>query len=148
MQTTNFTGLSAEDKNLLDAAEGALPLAYNPYSKFYVACAALDQAGKIFTAANFACSSSTSNLCAERSVIAVANAQGSRSLIKMALIVSNENPDDDSVVYSPCGVCRQLLQELAIISGQNLDLIISSQDKSRITMTSIKELLPLAYERQ
>jgi len=147
MQTTNYIGLNCEDKALLDIAERALVNAYNPYSKIYFGGATIDRAGKIFTASNFACSSSTSNLCAERSLVAVANAQGSRELVKMALILSNSNPDDDDVVYTPCGLCRQLLQEITVITGENLELIISSQDKSKITMTSIKEMLPLAYER-
>jgi cytidine deaminase len=46
---------------------------------------------------------------------------------------------------TPCGNCRQVMQEVVNISGRDLIVVCSNSDKTQIITTSLKELLPSPY---
>lgn len=137
--------LSPEEKELLDSAEKELVNAYNPYNgQARVSSAIRTATGEVIVGASMANASSTVNLCAERVVIGQANAQGHRDIRELALI----GTDADGIVENPimpCGVCRQFMQEIVTITGQDISIICSNSDKTRIIKTSLSELLPMAY---
>ncbi|KKP36357.1 MAG: Cytidine deaminase [Candidatus Peregrinibacteria bacterium GW2011_GWA2_33_10] len=146
MKTTNYKDLPQIHKKMVKKAEEALKYAYNPYSKSYVAAAALTTGGKIITATNFANASTSVNLCAERSVIATANAQGSRKIKAIALIGAKEKGQFKEPI-TPCGICRQFLFEINRITGEELIVICSNTKKDKIYTFTIHELLPYPYSR-
>lgn len=145
MVETSYEELSAEDKKLIDAAEGALVNAHNPYSssQIKVASAVRTASGEIITGASYVNDSSPSSICAERSVIVTANSLGQKDLRAMATIGTKKGGIKNPV--TPCGNCRQVMQEVVNISGNDLTVICSNDDKTKIIVTSLAELLPLPY---
>ena len=126
--------MKKEYQELIRAANRAKLNAYAPYSKFYVGAAILTDDGKIFSGCNIENSSYGLTICAERTAIFSAIAQGI-SKFKAIAIVSNS-----SEVITPCGACRQVLFELA----GDIDIIMSSNSK-KIKIVRLKQLLPLPF---
>ncbi|MBT3836549.1 cytidine deaminase [Candidatus Woesearchaeota archaeon] len=144
MKNITYKKLSETQRKLLDAAEKAMKTAYNPYSHFLVGAALLSENGKTFTGSNVENAGYSSTICAERSAIVSANAKGVRVFDKVAIIARGDTFDTKDIT-SPCGVCRQMLFELAQISGKDLEVIMSSTKKDKIVIATIKELLPLGF---
>ncbi|MGL5720244.1 MAG: cytidine deaminase [Alphaproteobacteria bacterium] len=94
-------------EKLIESAQGALVKSYAPYSKFRVGAAVLTEAGHIFTGANVENVSYGLTICAERAAImnAVAN-EGPRMRLKATAVASAAQ-----IPVSPCGACRQVIQE-------------------------------------
>ena len=85
-----------------------------------------------------------SSICAERSAIVSANAQGLKSASQIAIIIkSDKGPVNEP--SAPCGACRQMLYELSQVSGVDIEIIMSNTDMSKIIISTINELLPLAF---
>jgi len=81
--------------------------AYAPYSKFRVGAALLAADGTIFVGANVENASYGLCLCAERSAVATAVAAGVRDFVAISIVAPGDKP------ITPCGMCRQVLHELA-----------------------------------
>ena len=94
-----------KDDELINAASAAYGQAYAPYSGFKVGAALLTKTGKIFTGCNVENVSLGLTICAERSAIATAIAQGSKDVIAIAVVTAGKKP------AIPCGACRQVLAE-------------------------------------
>ncbi len=92
---------------LVAAARSAMEHAYAPYSGFRVGAALLGTDGRIFLGCNVENSSYPAGICAERSALAHAVVSGTRafSTIVVATVADHPTP--------PCGICRQVLVELA-----------------------------------
>lgn len=140
-----YEDLSADEKELLDAAEKGLANAYNPYnSQMRVGASARIGSGKIIIGSSMANASSSVNLCAERAVLSAANSAGHRDIKTMAII----GTDSDGVVENPvmpCGVCRQFMEEFLTMNGGDIPIICSNSSKDVIIKSSLKELFPLPY---
>ena len=93
--------------DLIDAASVARQLAYAPYSGFQVGAALATKAGKIFAGCNVENVSLGLTICAERSAIAAAIAEGSKDFVAIAVVTGGKKP------AVPCGACRQVLAEFA-----------------------------------
>lgn len=144
MKQTTYNKLEDLKKRLIDAAAQAMETAYNPYSNFYVGAALLTKDNQIITGSNVENAAYGSTICAERAALLRANAQRCRMFQSIAIIARGEEFDAKEPA-SPCGACRQMLYEASQISGKNLEIILSNTDKSKIIITSIEELLPLAF---
>jgi cytidine deaminase len=79
--------------------------AYAPYSRFLVGAALMDERERIYAGANVENAAYPLGLCAERSAVAAAIADGARRFKGLLLVV------DASEVATPCGGCRQVLRE-------------------------------------
>ena len=144
MKELTYEELTETQKKLLDAAEKAMKNSYNPYSKFFVGAAILTKNDKIITGTNVENAAYGSTICAERAAILRANAMGYRVYKAIAIIAKGQDFDTEDVV-GPCGSCRQVLYEFSQISEQNLEVIMSTTKKDKIVISSIEELLPLAF---
>lgn len=95
-----------QDDLLLAEAKKARDLAYCPYSNFAVGAAAFGENGKIYYGCNIENAAYPDGMCAERTALFSAYADGCRSIIKIAVIADTIQP------ISPCGSCRQVMVEL------------------------------------
>ena len=122
--------------NLIAIARETLVNAYAPYSQFQVGAAVLTKQGNIFTGCNVENVSYGLSICAERNAIAHGVAiEGGTNLEVIAIAVANNR----HIPCSPCGACRQVIQEL----GQKA--LVIYQDNSGWQVTPITQLLPQGF---
>ncbi|MFH1367482.1 MAG: cytidine deaminase [Patescibacteria group bacterium] len=145
MKILSYKNLNKKDKELIDAAQEAIKLGYNPYkSKTLVGAAVRTKSNKIIIGGCFGNASSTFNICAERSAILTANNLGERNIKEIALIGFSKNKPFHKPV-TPCGICRQVIFEITKITKKDVIVWCVNQNKSKILKTSITELLPQPY---
>jgi cytidine deaminase len=123
-------------RTLLDHARRATDNAYVPYSNFPVGAALLLADGSIVTGANIENASYPLTICAERSAGATAASAGHREIRAVAVSAPRSRGT------SPCGACRQVLNEFRPTDG---DMEVILDDGEEGIMTSIEELLPRAF---
>lgn len=111
--------------------------AYVPYSKFPVGAALVTRDNKAFIGANIENSAYGATICAERTCISSAYANGVRkeNIYAFADVTDTEEPG------TPCGTCRQVLSELL----QEDTPIFLFNTKGDCIETDIKTLLPYAF---
>ncbi|MCK9345135.1 MAG: cytidine deaminase [Candidatus Pacebacteria bacterium] len=144
MRNIFFDELSQIQQNALLAAAEAMENAYNPYSHFYVGATLIAEDGTLISGSNVENAAYGSTICAERAAILAANAVGLRKFRGIAIIARGETFDTNTVT-APCGSCRQMLYELSQVSGGDFGFVLSTTKMDKIIITSIKELLPLAF---
>jgi len=124
MTQPDYATLAAE-------AFAARDLAYAPYSQFHVGAAVLTASGRIFRGANIENTALQATVCAERVALLSAYAAGERAILAIAVVTPTDT------VASPCGVCRQVMAELA--PGCSV-LLLSQHGEQRLTTP--EDLLP------
>lgn len=144
MQKTTLDALSDEDRELLDAARAVLETAYAPYSGVHVGAALRTPAG-IIAASNVENAAYGSTLCAERLAVGSANARGQRSYAAVAVAARGEVLARGQPV-TPCGSCRQVLHEMARVSGTRTRVLLGTPDTDDVLAGDLEELLPLPFE--
>jgi len=150
IQTVSLESLDWIERNLLKEAKDALEFAYSPYGeKFRVGAAVLSRNGKVITGSNVGNAAAGPSICAERSALVRANAEGyGQSCITIAVIGKGDGFDTNRVT-TPCGICRQVIFEFASRSGigENFRIIMASTNLDKITVATIDDLLPLAFSK-
>ena len=131
----------SEDNNrdsLIAAAKRALENSYSPYSKFRVGAALRFADGTVVTGTNIENASYGLTLCAETVAIAKAMDDGHRGgLDEIAVIGDTDAP------VTPCGRCRQVLNEMAELGAT--DPIVYCAGSDDVVETRLSELLPRAF---
>ncbi|MBU0927222.1 MAG: cytidine deaminase [Spirochaetes bacterium] len=122
-----------ERTELFELARKAAEKSYSPYSKFRVGAALLCDDGTVVSAANVENRSYGLTICAERSALVSAIAQGKKGFSALAISC----PDADYPV-SPCGACRQFISEFV---GADFPIRFGGGD-GRVVDTTMGELLP------
>lgn len=126
------------DADLIDAARAAAGRSYSPYSNFPVGAALLFADGSVVTGTNVENASYGLGLCAETVAVAKAMGDGVRGgLVKVAVA----GPGDDPI--TPCGRCRQVLNELAQVGGTDPEVLCVGPGEVR--RTTLSALLPDAF---
>ncbi len=90
----------------MESARAAAERAYAPYSSFRVGAALLCADGAVVTGCNVENRSYGLTICAERSALGRAIAEGRRSFVALAVFCA-----DADYAVSPCGACRQVISE-------------------------------------
>ena len=110
--------------------------AYAPYSNFLVGAAVLTRSGEIFSGCNVENSSYGATTCAEQVALQQAYAQGEREIEKLIIVTDTSPPTP------PCGICRQVIRELA---GDTEIILANLSGERRYFL--VDELLPHAFHK-
>ena len=131
--------LSAEqERALIDAAFAAARGAYAPYSDYPVGAALLFDDGAVVSGCNVENASYGLSLCAETVAVVRAMGMGHRGgLEAVAVFAATENP------VTPCGRCRQVLNELAGLGGT--DPLVWCANEGDVFAQRLSALLPRAF---
>ena len=132
-------------ESLIAAAKAAEINAYAPYSRFHVGAALLFDDGAVVTGANVENASYGLSLCAETVATAAASAAGRRGgLIAVAVTGGAiDTSEAERPTISPCGRCRQVLNEFAALGGTDpLVLCVGAVEVVEIRLSA---LLPMAF---
>jgi len=119
---------------LIAAARRAREFAYAPYSRFQVGAALLAKDGSIFTGCNVEVSNFSATVCAERTAVVKAVSQGVKEFTAIAVIA------DRPIPCSPCGQCRQTLNQFA----PEMEVIMATTQSDEIEVMKLSDLLPRA----
>lgn len=137
--------LSEEDKWLLDEAREVTQYAYAPYSRFQVGAVAKLSNGEIVAGSNQENASFPAGLCAERVVLAsVSSLYPKVPIDTIAISYFNNNGESDHPI-SPCGICRQALQEFQSKTGKRIRLILGGMHGKVFIIPDATDLLPLSF---
>ena len=117
------------DQELLERADAAASRAYAPYSEFEVGCALLTRDGRVVEGVNVENASYPLGVCAERTAMARAIAEGYRPGDFVAA----------AITASPCGGCRQWLLEMGVER-------ITFRNGGRVVTMTAEELLPESFD--
>ncbi len=127
---------------LIAAARTAQAQAYAPYSNFHVGAALGFADGSVVTGANTENASYGLTLCAETNAVAQAMGQGRRGGLEAVAVIGGMHAEPGPVV-TPCGRCRQMLNELAQLGGT--DPVIWCVGESDVLELPLSALLPHAF---
>jgi cytidine deaminase len=127
-----------DEDELVAAARDAAGRAYAPYSNFAVGAALLFEDGEIVTGCNVENASYGLALCAETVAAGKAMADGRRGGLVMVAVTG---PGNEPI--TPCGRCRQVLNELAALGGTDPLVLCAGPDEVR--RMRLSELLPAAF---
>jgi len=132
----------AQEADLIAAARAAGESAYAPYSNYQVGSALLFDDGAIITGSNVENASYGLALCAETIAVSRAFGEGRRGGL-VALAVTGPLDKGDGAPITPCGRCRQVLNEIAQLGGTDpLVLCVGKEEVRRVTLS---QLLPHAF---
>ena len=133
---------SEQETALISAARGAGEKAYAPYSDYQVGAALLFEDGAIVSGSNVENASYGLSLCAETNARAKAMNDGRRGGL-VAVAVTGPADKGDGSPITPCGRCRQMLNEIAQLGGTDpLILCVGNDEVRRVPLSA---LLPHAF---
>lgn len=145
METLHYDDLQPADRELVDAARAATDTAYAPYSGVRVGAALRTTGGRVVAGSNVENAAYGSTICAERMAVGRANAEGERAFDAVAVTAHGDRLPADQVV-TPCGACRQVLHEMAHVTGTRTRVLMTTPGTDRVTVARLSELLPLPFD--
>jgi cytidine deaminase len=133
---------------LIEAARAASARAYAPYSGFHVGAALGFADGTVITGANVENASYGLALCAETSAVAQAMNAGRRSGLAAVAVIGGPPGEGGEAApgpapVTPCGRCRQVLNELASLGGT--DPVVWCVSSEEVLELRLSDLLPHAF---
>jgi len=138
-----FEELCAEEKSLIESAKSAAMNAYAPYSQFKVGAAVLLENNEVVIGNNQENMAYPSGLCAERVAVCYANAIYPNVKVKTIAVAAFFNGDYVEQI-SPCGSCRQVLQEVENKQKHPVRILLYGRNEIYI-IKSIQDLMPLNF---
>ena len=140
-----FDELSGEDRQLVEAAVGAMRNAYSPYSNFKVGAAVRLSDGSIVIGSNQENAAYPSGLCAERTAMFAASAQHPDLAIRSLAVAGGLNGQLEDVPASPCGACRQVMAQYQRKAGAPLSVLVVGAEKVW-KFDRVDDLLPFIFD--
>lgn len=129
--------ISAVQKQLLlETARDYAKRAYVPYSEFPVGAALLCGDGEIIGGVNIENASYPLTICGERSAVCSAMSAGHRTIYAVAVSAPK------ATLTTPCGACRQVLNEFKPEEG---DMLVLLDNNGSWEETTLAALLPSAF---
>lgn len=132
-------------ETLMARAREAAGHAYAPYSNFHVGAALLMADGAVVTGANVENASYGLSLCAETVAVAkiLSTAGAARQLVAVAVTGGAAGAPGQGMTVTPCGRCRQMLNEVAQLGGT--DPVVWSDGAGGILEEKLSTLIPHAF---
>lgn len=127
-------------EKLLKEAKIIIKNAYVPYSNFRVAAVLKLKNGETITGVNIENASYGLSMCAERSALFSAYSKGITKQEIDSLLVYT----DKDYFVSPCGACRQVMNEL--LEADTKVIMANSKDEFKVMKN--KELLPAGFSKE
>ena len=137
--------LPEADANLVIEARKATEIAYAPYSNFLVGAFAVLNSGEFVKGSNQENASYPVGVCAERALLAsLGQLFPNASIASMAISYNNLNGESKRPL-SPCGMCRQALQEYEERVHQPIRLLLSGMEGKVFIINKSNNLLPFSF---
>lgn len=131
-------------ESLIEAAREAAGKAYAPYSNFHVGAALGFADGSVITGANVENASYGLTLCAETVAVGKALSEDWRgSLEAVAVIGGKAGEVGAGAPVTPCGRCRQMLNEVAALGAS--DPLVWCVGEDEVLELRLSALLPHAF---
>lgn len=143
MSTRRLTEWYPSAKILRELSARAISMmrrSYAPYSHFTVGAALLCCDGAVFGGCNIENAAYTPSNCAERTAFFKAVSEGKRDFAAIAIAGGPDGVPDD--YCSPCGVCRQVMEEFC---NPEDFLIIMAKTADDYKVTTLKKLFPEGF---
>lgn len=129
---------------LIAAAREAAAGAYAPYSNFHVGAALAFADGSVVTGANVENASYGLTLCAETVAVGKALSEQWRGNLEAVAVVGGKAGEVGAgAPVTPCGRCRQMLNELAALGGN--DPLVWCAGEGEALELRLSDLLPRAF---
>ena len=127
-------------EEILKHAFKAMDNAYAPYSNYHVGACVACKDGSYFYGANIENASYGLTNCAERSALFTTYSLGYRKEDILGIAIASLSSEP----ASPCGACRQVINELMdqdafVVYGNDLDIVYEMK---------VKDLLPGAFSKE
>jgi cytidine deaminase len=139
--------LAQDDAILLLEARKVSNVAYAPYSHFRVGAVARLAGGKIITGTNQENASFPAGICAERVLLSAASSLYPDRPIEAIAISYQQDKGRSNHPISPCGICRQSLQEYEQRFNHPIRLILGGLEGKVYVVPKAGFLLPLAFTK-
>jgi cytidine deaminase len=122
---------------LIDMALAGRSNAYTPYSKFKVGAAILLKDGSYITGCNVENSSYGLCICAERNALFQMISKGytKEDVVAFCVVGQTDEP------ISPCGACRQVMEELL---KKDTPIVLTNLER-KVKLANVAELLPYSF---
>jgi cytidine deaminase len=141
----NSEELKEEDQWLLKEAREVTQMAYAPYSNFQVGAVAKLVNGEIVAGSNQENASFPVGLCAERVLLAsISSLYPNVAVDTIAISYRSLNNASDHPI-SPCGICRQSLNEYETRMKHSIRLVLAGMQGEVYVIPNASILLPLAF---
>ncbi|GAA4044437.1 cytidine deaminase [Parerythrobacter jejuensis] len=135
-------GTTMTDEDLIAAARNAAHHSYSPYSDYAVGAALRFRDGSVVTGTNIENASYGLALCAETVAVAKAMAQGMRGGLEAVAVIGPDDKGGGDPI-TPCGRCRQVLNELAQLGDTDPEVLcVGNNEVRRVRLST---LLPHAF---
>ena len=130
------------DFELLSIAKESRNLSYSPYSGISVGAALLCGDGKVYVGANIENAAHSPTVCAERVAFFKAISEGEGRFLKIA-VAGGKNGSDTAALFSPCGVCRQVMEEFC---PPDFEIIL--ENGVSVQRLTLAQLLPYSFGKE
>lgn len=134
-----------EIQSLIAAARAAMANAHAPYSRFAVGAAVRLTDGSVITGCNFENASYGLSLCAETVALASVNALGRFPDVAEIAVVGGAMDADSEALVTPCGRCRQIMNEAEQMAGRTLAIYCATPSGDHVLDLKVADLLPHAF---
>lgn len=138
--------LDHTEQALLSKAQAISKLAYAPYSHFNVGAAVLLENGEVLQSSNQENVSYPVGTCAERILLGYAGANHPNSAPVMLAIVAQRAGEETWAGVSPCGMCRQAINETENRYQKPITILILCANGNVLRIKGISPLLPLKFD--
>lgn len=130
---------------MVENAKRVVEHAHAPYSNFMVGASLLLENGKIFEANNQENVSFPVGVCAERAVLSYAMGNYPDSKPIKIIIVAKRKNDRVWATVTPCGLCRQTINEYEVKFGSPIEIMMLNPQGELLRAQGIDQLLPFRF---
>ena len=141
----SISELSAEDRELAQAAIEGMRGSYAPYSHFNVGAAVRMSNGQIVRGANQENAAFPSGLCAERTAMFAAGAKYPDKDMRSIALCGGLYGKLTEEPATPCGACRQVMAQYQAKAGHPLSVIMVGAKKIW-KFEKVDDILPLIFD--